>query len=184
MRTLVLLGGLALGALIAQAATAAPMTLSLTPANVLAQTHSHALIMNVTGTYRQLSGTLDFDPSAKTCSIDVTFVVRSLSSPNALIRSQTMSASFLDPDQYPTTRYIGTCQGDMLVGNLTMRGQTHRFNMALNYVMSGNRLAEIHAEGTLNRYDWGLDGLTMTVGKMIRVTNDISVDGQPPTPPG
>jgi hypothetical protein len=65
-----------------------------------------------------------------------------------------------------------------------MRGQTHRFNMALNYVMSGNRLAEIHAEGTLNRYDWGLDGLTMTVGKMIRVTNDISVDGQPPAPPG
>ena len=52
--------------------------------------------------------------------------------------------------------------------------------MAITYVTSGGKITEMHTEGTLNRYDWGLTGLTMTVGKMIRVTNDISLDGQPP----
>ncbi|MDE8346569.1 MAG: YceI family protein [Acidocella sp.] len=164
-------------------ASAAPMTLSLTAGNMLAQTHSHAIIMNITGTFRQLSGTLDFDPAAKTCSIDVTFVVESLSSPNAIIRAQTMSAGFLDPADYPTQHYVGTCQGDQLTGNLTMRGQTHPFNMTITDELTNGQLTGIHTEGVLNRYDWGLDGLSMTVGKMIRVTNDISLTGQPPVPP-
>ncbi len=169
-------------ALAAPAAVAAPMTLQLTPGNMLAQTHSHAIIMTVTGTFRQLSGRLDFDPAAKTCQVDVTFVVTSLALPNALLRSQTMSAGFLDPAEYPTQHYTGTCQGNTLVGSLTMRGQTHPFNMAITQEVSNGQLSGLHLEGTLNRYDWGLNGLSMTVGKMIRVTNDISLSGQPPTP--
>ncbi len=162
------------------AANAAPMQLQLTAGDMLAQTHSHAIIISVTGTYRQLSGTLNYDLAAKTCAVDVTFEVNSLQLPNALIRSQTMSQGFLDPAQYPETHFAGTCQGDNLVGNLTLRGQTHPFTMAITYVTSGGKITEMHTEGTLNRYDWGLTGLTMTVGKMIRVTNDISLDGQPP----
>src|SRR3984885_2332519 len=83
------------------AAAAQPMTLQLTEGNMLAQTHSHALIMGVTGTFRKLSGRLDFDPTAKTCHIDLTLMVKSLELPNALIRSQTMSKDFLDPAEYP-----------------------------------------------------------------------------------
>jgi hypothetical protein len=37
-------------------------------------------------------------------------------------------------------------------------------------------------EGVLNRYEWGLAGLSLTVGKMIRVTNDISLNGEAPEP--
>ena len=163
-------------------AFAAPMTLPLTAGNMLAQTHSHAIILNVTGTFQKLSGTLNFDPVTKTCAVDVTFDVTSLALPNALIRSQTMSAGFLDPAQYPTQHYTGTCQGDTLVGSLTMRGQTHPFNMAIVYESAGGQVTGMHTEGTFNRYDWGLNGLTMTVGKMIKVTNDISLDGKPPVP--
>jgi polyisoprenoid-binding protein YceI len=181
---LLLLSGIAVLPLFAVPAAAAPMVLPLTAADMLAQTHSSALIMNVTGTFRQLSGTLNFDPdNPAVCSVDVTFQVVSLALPNQLIRSQTMSAGFLDPAQYPTQHYVGKCQGNTLVGTLTMRGQTHPFNMAITNIMQNGKLAEIHTEGTLNRYDWGLNGLTMTVGKMIRVTNDISVNGQPPAPP-
>jgi polyisoprenoid-binding protein YceI len=169
--------------LAASAASAQPMTLPLTAGNMLAQTHSRAIIISVTGTFQQLSGTLNYDLAAKTCSVDVTFVVNSLSLPNALIRSQTMSAGFLDPAEYPTQHYVGTCQGNMLVGNLTMRGQTHPFNMAVTLEGTNGVVTEMHTEGTLNRHDWGLNGLTMTVGKMIRVTNDISLNGQPPLPP-
>ncbi len=164
-------------------AAAAPMTLALSPANMLAQTHSHAIIMGVTGTFRKLSGTLNFDPAAGTCTVDVTMVVESLELPNALIRSQTMSPGFLDPAQYPTQHYVGTCQGDRLVGDLTMRGQTHPFSMSLTRETTGGQLTGLHLEGQLNRYDWGLNGLGMTVGKIIRVTNDISLDGKPPVPP-
>jgi polyisoprenoid-binding protein YceI len=182
MRRVLLLGAVALGVLVHNA-QAAPMVLQLTAGNMLAQTHSHAIIMNITGTYRQLSGTLNFDPDAKTCSIDVTFVVRSLTSPNAIIRSQTMSKNFLDPDDYPNTHYVGTCQGDNLVGNLTLRGQTHPFTMAVTYESTGGAVTGIHTEGVLNRYNWGIAGMSMTVGQNIRVTNDISLNGQPPVPP-
>ena len=164
-------------------AAAAPMTLNLTAGNMLAQTHSHAIIMNTTGTFRQLSGRLDYDPVAATCSLDVTFVVKSMALPNALIRSQTMSPGFLDPAEYPTQHYTGTCQGNTLVGNLTMHGQTHKFDMTITYEKTGGQVTGLHLEGVLNRYDWGLDGLSMTVNKKIRVTNDISLNGRPPVPP-
>jgi polyisoprenoid-binding protein YceI len=182
MKTL-LLAGAALPLIFAQAAAAAPMSLPLNPTDMLAQTHSHAIIMTVTGTYRKLSGMLTYDLTAKTCAVDVTFDVNSLALPNALIRSQTMSKSFLDPADYPTTRFTGTCQGNNLVGTLTLRGQTHPFTMAISFETTGDRITAIHTEGKLDRYDWGLTGQTMTVGKTIRVTNDISLDGQPPTPP-
>jgi polyisoprenoid-binding protein YceI len=175
---------LALG-LYAAPAAAAPMTLTLTPGNMLAQTHSHAIILTINGTYQQLSGTFNYDLAAKTCNIDVTFQVRSLTAPNAIIRAQTMSKSFLDPDDYPQTRYAGTCQDGFtsLAGNLTLRGQTHPFTMALTQEIANGQVTGLHAEGTLNRYDWGLTGMSMTVGKNIRVTNDISLNGQPPTNP-
>ena len=176
-------GALALFLLPASGASAAPQTLQLNASDMLAQTHSHAIITTVTGTFRQLSGTLNFDPEAKTCSVNVTLVVESLALPNLLIRSQTMSEGFLDPAQYPTQHYVGTCQGDTLVGNLTMRGQTHPFNMTITNEVTNGQLTGLHLEGKLNRYDWGLNGLGMTVGKVIRVTNDISLNGQPPVPP-
>jgi polyisoprenoid-binding protein YceI len=166
------------------AAAAQPMTIKLTAGNTLAQTHSHAVIMGVTGTFRQLSGRLDFDPTAKTCHLDVTLVVESMTLPNALIRSQTMSKDFLDPAEYPTQHYVADCVGNTLHGELTMRGQTHPFDMAVSYSDTHGELSAIHIEGVLNRYNWGLNGLTMTVGKMIRVTNDISLNGQPPKPAG
>lgn len=164
------------------AAAAQPMTLELTAGNMLAQTHSHAVILSVTGTFRKLSGRLDFDPAAKTCHIDVTLMVDSLELPNALIRSQTMSKNFLDPADYPTQRYTGDCVGDRLVGQLTMRGQTHPFDMRLSFIAPNGQPTAIHTEGVLNRYQWGLNGLQLTVGKMIRVTNDISLNGRPPRP--
>jgi polyisoprenoid-binding protein YceI len=169
-------------ALLPFAAAAQPMTMELTAGNTLAQTHSHALIMGVTGTYRKLSGRLDFDPTAKTCHIDVTLVVESLALPNALIRSKTMSKDFLDPAEYPTQHYIGNCLGDRLQGELTMRGQTHPFDMRVTYITTNGQITAIHTEGVLNRYQWGLNGLQMTVGKMIRVTNNISLNGRAPKP--
>ena len=169
-------------ALLPFATAAQPMTLELTPGNMLAQTHSHALIMGVTGTFRKLSGRLDFDPAAKTCHIDVTLVVESLELPNALMRSQTMSKSFLDPAEYPTQRYTGDCMNGRLVGALTMCGQTHPFDMQLTLITTNGQLTAIHTEGVLDRHQWGLNGLQMTVGKMIRVTNDISLNGLPPKP--
>jgi polyisoprenoid-binding protein YceI len=164
------------------AAAAQPMTMELTAGNMLAQTHSHSLIMGVTGTFRKLSGRLDFDPTAKTCHLDVTLVVESLAFPNALIRSETMSKDFLDPAEYPTQHYSGSCVGDRLQGELTMRGQTHPFDMRVSYTTTSGQVTAIHTEGVLDRYQWGLNGLRMTVGKMIRVTNDISLNGRPPKP--
>ncbi len=163
-------------------AQAAPETLQLTPGNMLAQTHSGAILFTVTGTYRQLAGTLMFDPVAKTCSVDVTFQTRSLALPNAIIRGQVMAKDFLDPDKYPTSRYVGTCTkgGTVMAGKLTNHGQTHRFDMAVIYRMVDGKLADIDTAGSFNRYHWGLTGQSMTVSKMIRVTNKISLDGKPP----
>ena len=177
----ILAAGLAL--LLPCAAGAAPVSLSLTPGNMLAQTHSHSLLVPMTGTFRKLWGRLNYDPATGGCSVDVTFLVTSLQLPNALIRQQTMSKNFLDPADYPETRFTGACQHGVLVGSLTMHGQTHDFNMTLTPEMAAGRLTGVHLEGTLNRHAWGIDGLQMLVGTMIRITNDISLDGQPPAAP-
>ncbi|MDD2875959.1 MAG: YceI family protein [Acidiphilium sp.] len=167
----------------ASPAFASPETLHLTPGNMLAQTHSSAMLFTVTGTYRQLNGTLDFDPATKTCSVEVTFQTRSLALPNAIMRGQVMSKNFLDPAKYPTSRFVGTCtkDGTVLAGELTNHGQTHPFDMAVTYRMAGGHLVGIDTVGSFNRYEWGLTGKSMTVGKTIKVTNDISLDGKPPT---
>ncbi|OYV61939.1 MAG: hypothetical protein B7Z71_03265, partial [Acidocella sp. 21-58-7] len=89
-----------------QVAAADPMVLPLTAGNMLAQTHSHAIILTITGTYRSLSGTLTYDLDAKTCHVETVFDVKSLQLPNALVRSQVMSQGFLDPDEYPQTRFV------------------------------------------------------------------------------
>ena len=163
-------------------AAAAPMLLQLSAANMLAQTHSRALLLSTTGTFRQLSGTLRFDAATGACAIDATFVVQSLALPNALMRQQTMSAGFLDPARYPLQHYVATCQGAKLTGNLTMHGQTHAFTMAVRWQRQSGAPATLHAAGTLNRQDWGIDGLKLLVGDTIRVTNDISLNGMPPAP--
>jgi polyisoprenoid-binding protein YceI len=173
-----ILAGLPVG----RAAQAAPETLVLSPGDMLAQIHSRSLMMIFTSTYRQLSGVLDFDPATRTCHIDVQFVVRSLTSPNALMRAQTMSKTFLDPEDFPAARYVGSCQGPLLVGSLTLRGQTHPFTMTLTYLGTASELVAIHAEGILNRDEWGLTGLAFVVGKNIRITNDIALNGEPPVP--
>lgn len=174
---------LSVAAALPATAAAAPMTLQLTPADMLAQTHSHAIIVSVTGTFRQLWGRLNYDLAAKTCSVDVTFAVTSLHLPNALLRAETMSVGFLDPAKYPTEHYTATCQGGRLVGALTMHGQTHPFSMSIAKTVSGGEVTALHLAGVLDRYDWGLKGLSLTVGKTIRVTNDISLNGEPPAPP-
>ena len=173
---------LTLMALLPLPAAAAPMLLQLSVANTLAQTHSRALMLSTTGTFQQLSGTLRFDAATGACAIDATFVVRSLALPNALMRRQTMSAGFLDPARYPLQHYVATCQGAKLTGNLTMHGETHSFTMAVRWQRQSGAPTALHAMGTLNRHDWGIDGLKLLVGNTIRVTNDISLNGAPPAP--
>lgn len=177
---------LVLGGLMACSGTARAgnEVLQLTPGNMLSQTHSSAVLFTITGTYRKLSGTLNFDPVAKTCSIDVTFMTKSLALPNAIVRSQVMSKGFLDPDQYPKTSFVGKCanKGTELDGSLTLHGETHPFDMKLTEVMKGGKLVGFDSVGKLNRYHWGLNGLKMVVGKTITVTNAISLNGQPPKP--
>lgn len=181
-----LLAGVACGVFMVSAgmADAAPEILQLTPGNMLAQTHSSAVLFTITGTYRQLAGTLNFDPVTKTCAVDVTFQTRSLALPNAIVRGQVMSKGFLDPAQYPTVSYKGVCtdNGTLLAGSLTMHGQTHPFDMKVTDLMDGGTMVGLDTAGSLDRYDWGLDGLRMMVGKTIKVTNDISLNGKPPKP--
>lgn len=183
MKRLLLLTALVLGPVAVTPAVAAPETMRLTPGNMLAQTHSRAMLFNISGTYRQLYGRLDFDPATHACAIDVTFVVRSLTTPNALIRAQVMSKEFLDPVQYPTAHFEGRCakNGQTMAGALTLHGQTHPFTMTLTDVTRGGALVEIDTKGVLDRYEWGLDGLKMTVGRSITVTNRVSLDGKPPS---
>jgi polyisoprenoid-binding protein YceI len=161
-------------------AVAAPQQLILSPANTLAQTHSHAVVLAFAGTYRQLTGSLVFDPGLRSCTIDVTFNVASLTAPSAMLRGKMMAKNFLDPHDYPLTHYHGACRGNRLIGNLTLRGQTHAFDMDVAYVGNPDRPTAIHAAGSIDRYQWGIYGLRLLASREIRVTDDISLNGQPP----
>lgn len=138
-------------------ALAAPEVLQLTAGNMLAQTHSRSLLFTITGTYRQLTGTLTFDPVARTCTVNTLFQTRSLALPNSIVRGQVMSKGFLDPDQYPTSSYTGHCVDNAteLAGDLTMHGQTHPFTMKVTFRKTNGRLTAIDTKGSLNRFEWG-----------------------------
>ncbi len=70
----------------------------------------------------------------------------------------------MDVLHFPDLAFHGVCQGEAVVGDLTMHGETHQ--VTLDYIRSAGMIT---ATGRLRRAEWGITGSPLIGGSTIRI---------------
>ncbi|KXV58840.1 hypothetical protein AD947_05315 [Acetobacter tropicalis] len=164
-------------------AHAATQHVTLTPRNTQALLHARSALTDIDGTFETVSGTLAYDLEAQTCQVDLTMDVNSLKVGSAVLRSVMLSGLMLDSDTHPAMHYVGHCvpkivKGKLytqLIGNLTMRGQTHPLTFAVQMRFTGNTLTTIASTATFDQRQWGLSTLLHSVDPMVKTETIITL---------
>lgn len=163
----------------------------------------HMMVTNVRGAFKNVHGTLEFDPvrprlSSVQATIDTTGIWTGQPQRDAHLRS----ADFLDVENFPQITFTGDqveLSGDhdyLVTGDLTIRGVTRSVSLTVSYlgqwktpwweeeggawVDKGPRLrAGFVATGEINRHDFGvswndtMDRAGVVVGDRVFITIDV-----------
>jgi polyisoprenoid-binding protein YceI len=151
----------------------------------------HMMITNVRGHFKNIAGTLDFDPTHPERAVaEVTFDAASLWSGQAERDDHLRSEDFLHAQRFPTisfrsTRVEPTARSEYRVtGDLTIRGVTRAVTLDVRYLGQGrspfdDTRAGFTATGRINRHDFGVswnsdmqDG-GVVVGDDVFITLDV-----------
>lgn len=118
-----------LTALISSAALAAPETYNVEPTHTFPRfSYSHFGYSTQLSRFNKTSGTIVYDPVAKTGAVDISIDMTSVDTGFAVFNSHIQGADFLDTATYPTATYKSTTvrfDGDKPVavdGVLTIKG--------------------------------------------------------------
>jgi polyisoprenoid-binding protein YceI len=153
-------------ALSANPACAASTTLPLDPASTTVGYTVYALgFIPIAATYERFGGTIELDAAnPASCKVAVTIDVGSLHMADPDRVKQALAPDMLDVAAYPTMHFAGACQGSQTVGTLTLHGVSHQVALTTKREDS-----VIESTGTLNRHDYGIDGLPHLVGQTIKL---------------
>jgi polyisoprenoid-binding protein YceI len=158
----------------------------------------HMMVTNIRGHFKNVHGTLDFDPESPLgAKVEVTIDSSELWSGEADRDGHLKSEDFLDVENYPTITYKGTLTEQagphefIFTGDLTIKGVTQPTTLDVNYLGSwetpwweGNEdkgpktRAGFEAVAVINRHDFGvswnspLEGGGVVVGDMVEITID------------
>lgn len=129
----------------------------------------HMMITNVRGTFKEITGTLDFDPANPAAAqLNATINVASVETGLADRDNHLRSADFFDAATYPTMTLVSTKVEPTsettakMTADLTIRGVTHPVVFEVEFLgQSANPwtktpTAGFSATGKLNREDFGL----------------------------
>ena len=117
------------------------------------------------GKFTRFHGWMRYDPSnAGACQVMLEIEAGSLLMSNETIHDRITGPGMMDVAQFPDLAFNGTCQGEAVVGNLTMHGETHP--VSLDYVRSAGKII---ATGQIRRAEWGITGSPLIGGSMIRI---------------
>jgi len=128
----------------------------------------HMMITNVRGHFKNIGGTLDFDPDyPEQASAQVTFDAATLWSGEPERDDHLRSDDFLDVERYPTisfrsTKVEPTARNEYRVtGDLTIRGVTRPVALEVRYLGQGrspfdDTRAGFTATARINRHDFGV----------------------------
>ena len=152
----------------------------------------HLMVSTVRGSFRNVTGTINFDPdNIGASSVEATINVSEMTSTGIPDRDNHLkSPDFLDAGNYPTITFKSTKvekKNDTEVrvtGDLTIRGVTRpvTLNAELAGIITnpwGNKVAGFSATTVINREDFGLtwnmvvEGGGVLVGKEIKVTLEV-----------
>lgn len=121
------------------------------------------------GKFDKKEGVVEFDPQARTGSVNLTVDTTSINTGAPPFNKQLQSKDFFNVEQYPTARFVAddfVFNGDKVVevnGNLTMVGKTHpvklkaiRFNCIQNAMLK-REVCGGDFEATIHRSAWGIE---------------------------
>jgi polyisoprenoid-binding protein YceI len=128
----------------------------------------HLMISNVRGEFRQLTGTLQYDPAdVEKSKLDVTIQVESIDTREPNRDGHLKSADFFEVEKYPEMTFRSTAwqqkNDDELIikGDLTMHGMTHPVELTAERTPTmkdpwGGTRVGFTGKTKINRKDFGL----------------------------
>ena len=139
----------------------------------------HMMVTYVRGAFKNVHGTLDFDPehprlSSVEATIDASGIWTGVPQRDAHLRS----ADFLDVARYPTIVFRSTrierADGGQwkVTGDLTLLGRTRPVLLDVDGPTSDGTRSSAHATTTIDRRDFGMTYAGFAVGKQVVITID------------
>ncbi len=154
--------------LVATPARAAQTTLSPSDSKVDLRTYGLGFLP-LDGNFTRFHGVVRYDVGNQTaCQVVLDIEASSLTMDNDSIRETITGPDSMDVAHYPDLTFEGGCQGERIIGALTMHGQTHPFALDLD-----RSARTIVATGRLRRAEWGLTGHPLLGGPVIRMRIEI-----------
>ncbi len=166
-------------------ALAAPTTYHFNPGHSYVRFgYEHMGFSHQQQQFDKVSGSVTFDPQAKTGSADVTIDIRSMDTGGSPLAADLQSPAFFDTAQYPTATFKSTAvhfRGDQPVsmdGNLTIKGITHPVTLTIHHFKHGVHPLEkreaigCDATTVVKRSDFGLSKDVPLVGDQVTITVD------------
>ncbi len=149
----------------------------------------HMVISNVSGKFDKFTGSFEIDDKGKLIKVSATVRVASLNTGVEKRDNHLRSPDFFDVKKFPTMTFVskrisGKSSKYTVVGDLTIKGVTKTVILSgemLGRVVDfdGNHRAGFHAEGKINRKDFGvnfsavLETGGLVVSDEIKITLDI-----------
>jgi polyisoprenoid-binding protein YceI len=139
---------------------------SLQPPASSVQLRSYGFgLIPLDGKFTRFHGWMRYDPSHPgACQVLLEIEAESLEMSNNLFRNRIIGPGMMDVERFPGLTFQGSCQGETVVGDLTMHGQTHP--VTLDYTRAAGMIT---ATGRLRRADWGITGNALVGGPVIRI---------------
>ena len=122
-------------------------------------------LLPLDGKFTRFHGWLRYDPAnSGACQVVLEIEAGSLTMASDTVREKITGPEMMDVARFPDMAFHGACEGETVVGTLTMHGQTHPLNLDL--VRSAG---VIEATGRLRRADWGIVGSPIIGGSTVRI---------------
>lgn len=134
---------------------------------------------DVAGVFKELSGSINFDPSNLTSSKFVLKInVASISTGNALQNKHAKGEEWFDSEKHPTIEFISskiekTESGYTATGKLDIRGVKKEVKVPITFVKKGNKGTFV-AKFSVNRMDYGV-GKKGDVNETLKINATIPV---------
>jgi polyisoprenoid-binding protein YceI len=145
------------------------------------------------GTFPGATGTLAIDPKAiGDAKLDVTVPIVGVETTNRELSAELFSDEFFDGEKFKTMHFVSTAvartgpKTAKVTGNLTMHGVTREVVLNVTFVGAGpnvfNKVPTIgfHAEGVVNRSDFGLGKFVPIVSDETTITISAAFELRPP----
>jgi polyisoprenoid-binding protein YceI len=173
MRQLVIVLGLLLICL-PGGARAAPRQIQFGPPASEVGFRAYGLgLLPIDASFTRFQGHLTYDPDdMKTCRVDLTVDVASLSTGDPSVRSRMVGPDFMDAERFPALVYSGSCGTGGIGGSLGMHGITRPFDLELTW-----HHGDVVAEGRLLRAEWGMTAMPILAGRTVRIRVAVALPG-------